>query len=274
MKKLSLLFLTIAFFAVLSSSISSTIRLDDCSFGFKTKRFFNPIHKMGAREKNKELREYAQDSVSSHFLHGTAKFFTPLKDYSSEILYLIKHRANPNLAIPYKHTGGRSTFKPIYLFIENNDIENTRRLLEHGAHANEPIIGEFHPLLFAYTKEMVKLLLEYGAKIENTYDEVDSWSKGKIKRDMFKTICLSKYDAELVPFYLAQLEEEKRKDQAQIMLNILVKPDGLTDSKYHQTNTFKRKKAYLIEAGAQLALVPEQSNTLEGDWSLSDSKKR
>lgn len=274
MKKLSLLLLTLTVL-VLSSSEITAIKLNDCSFGFKTKRFFNSIRNMSTREKNKELREYAQDSVPSRgwigSLYGTSRFFNPSKEYVSEILYLIEHGADANLPISYNRN---ATFKPIYLFIENNDLESTRFLLEHGARVDEPIIGESHPLLFAYTKEMAKLLIEHDAQIENTYSEVDTWAKGTIKRNIFETVCLSKYDPELILLYLAQLEEEKRKEQAQTMLNRLVHPDTLELARYDRTDAFKQKRDYLIKAGAQEELVPESSSTSEGDWSLSDSRSR
>ncbi len=280
MKKLSLSLLTLTVL-VLSSSVEA-IKLDDCSFGFKTKRFFNPISKMHTREKNKELSKYAQDSVPSRgwigSLYGTSRFFNPSKEYVSEILYLIEHGANPNISIPYR--GGNSIFKPIYLFIENNDIESTRLLLEHGAHVDEPIIRDMHPLAFAHTKEMAELLMKYGAKTELTYAEYAQTSE----ISLLEAICSSsKYAPDLIPLYLNQIEEEKREEQAQIMLNRLFGCPTTTERTYSDLpadtiryyasgefrsardsdteigrlkQIFKQKTDYLIQFGAQLPLMP------------------
>ncbi len=276
MKKLSLLFLTLTVL-VLSSSEITAIKLDDCNFGFKTKRLFNPIRKMSSREKNKELKEYAQSSVSNHWLFGTFRYFKPLKDYASNILYLVQHDADPNMSIPYKYSRQfkaaatqNATFKPIYLFIDNNDAEGTHLLLEHGADANEPIIGEFHPLLLAKKKEVAELLLQYGAKTKYTSYEIESYDwrsqkSTKLRKDIFDAICSYQYDPELIPLYLAQLEEENRKEKAQMMLDQLDYyhrgdpfEDGTVISKSY-SDILEKKKSYLIQAGAQLKSEKEDA---------------
>ncbi len=264
MKKKSLSLLTLTFF-VLSSSISNAISLDDCGLIFKARRYFNPLEKMNTKEKNEELLSYAKGLVprdSREFFSSSTKFFKPLQKYSSEILCSIQYGANPNLHVPYKYNFGRttSTFKPIYLFIALNDLKNTELLLDSGARIDDPVIGDVHPLAFAYTKEMAELLLDHGAKIENAYcyKQLPMNSDWVKEESLFEIICSPKHDPELIPFYLDQLEEEKRKDQAQIMLNLLqTKEDDSEDffcnhSKEEDNDRLKRKVNYLIEAGAEL----------------------
>lgn len=161
MKRVMIIFSSLVF----SISIYA-VDLKDCSFLFRVKRFFNPVENMTLNQKNKELVSYCDANVpkSSMFLY-TPEDFTPKGKYSAEIIYLCQHGASINIDVPYKwmdfKLGTQSShFKPVYLFIAKNNLVSTRTLIDLGADIKKPILGEYYPLVFAYTKEMTQLLIE------------------------------------------------------------------------------------------------------------------
>ncbi len=239
-------------------------------FIYQAKRLFGAssykrVATMSQQEKDKELQFYAEKEVPHpSFLLGKLTFpnFDPLKKNLNEIIHLVRYGASVNLDIPYHwahKVSGQGTFKPIYLFISTNDIKNTQLLLERGAKVDEPILQErisdassqVHPLFFAHTKEMAELLISYGADIsqcKNYHYLCGAYGK---RGGLLQTMIDTKYDAELIPLYFAQLEVDDKQKQAERMITELVENKNRYQTE-HKQEQYDKKMKYLKQAGAQI----------------------
>lgn len=214
---------------------------------YQAKRMFGPssdkrLATMSQQEKDDELIFYAQKEVPEVSIvrkKYCPKQFSPVHKQFPVIIYLLEHGACPNIDVPYRwqvKISGQGIFKPIYLFIAANDLNSTHHLLKLGARVDMPIINQIHPLMFAKTRAMADLLIDYGARI------------GHSLTPLLHHMSDSSYDADLIPLYLSYMRyvEDIQTVAQEIMDRLLANSASYKDKQA----VYEQKKLYLIEAGA------------------------